>query len=192
MTQTITLRRAAKIRNRLQSRLAELERAVQSASTAVNIYDPDLLEQLHGAVERHQSSVAQYEMVSNVTESLRVKIGQANHAAGITDLLTRQAALAGRLAVYRRVMAMPVMPTDAQIQARIDAARTTTRDSYGSSDIAAYSPVTAETAESARQLSHTLQFKFDAIQDSLESLNANTTIELDDVELAVLQSEQMI
>ena len=192
MTQTITLRRAAKIRNRLQGRLHELERQVESSIAQVNIHDPDVLTQLHAAVEKHRAAVALYDVVSNTAENIRLKIGQANHKAGITDILTRQAAVQGRLAVYRRISTLSVMPSDEQIQARIDAARVAQPNSYSASDTAAYSAATPEVVESARQLIHSLQSTADALQDSLESLNAQTTIELEDVELAILQSEGLI
>ena len=195
MTQLLTLRRAAKLRNRLQQKVDELASKVGNTSCVFNVADPDQLEQLSAKSEEYLSTLARYDAVSAVLVAVRTKLGQAN-INEVNGLLAEQAALRGRLVTLTPVAsALTSTPTEEQFLARIQSERDRMKvvtDGYHRPPVIEISLLSKEVIESAKSTCQTILARIDEIQDRLDAHNTSTKIELSDTDVSVLKFEKLI
>ena len=194
MSSTITLRRAAKIRNRLTQHLAELRMKIRRENTiTLNVYDTDVIDQVMGQTDLFGDLMARFMAVSKVLFGLRARIDVVNAECGINGLLAEQNQLKGQLAVINILaQANEVMPSHDDIKARLVGLKErNVKATYGA-DTMTFSCIPQETVNAAKIDAQHCQSRLDAIQDQLESLNANRTVELTPSDLALLQSERLI
>ena len=194
MSSTITLRRAAKIRNRLTQHLAELRMKIRRENTiTLNVYDIDVIDQVMGQTDLFGDLMARFMAVSKVLFGLRARIDVVNAECGINGLLAEQNQLKGQLAVINILaQANEVMPSHDDIKARLVGLKErNVKATYGA-DTMTFSCIPQETVNAAKIDAQHCQSRLDAIQDQLESLNANRTVELTPSDLALLQSERLI
>lgn len=192
---TVTLRRAAKIRNRLESRIQDLARELRSTTISANIYDKNIVDQLSTSENEFRNTLARYMAASAALNELRIQIAKVNAKMGVNDLLTQRSTLQGQLARISTISGLTEgRLTSEQITARV--AGLVERAKSGS----AYSHVddnihltfiSKEMIADAEKTAHDLQIKLDEIQDELESINSTQTVELSEQELTVLQSEKI-
>jgi hypothetical protein len=194
MPSTVTLRRAAKIRNRLTQHLAELRTKLRRENTiTLNIYDTDVIDQVMSQTDLFGDLMARFMAVSKVLFGLRARIDVVNAECGINGLLAERTQLMGQLAVIN-ILAQTndVMPSHEDIKARLVGAKErNTVATYGKEELT-FSCIPQETVNVAKIEAQQCQSRLDAIQDQLESLNANRTVELTPSDLALLQSERLI
>jgi hypothetical protein len=192
----ITLRRAAKLRNRAAGRLQEIQNThLNHLAVNVNIYDPDVVDQLSGKAEDFNEAFVRYIVLSGVLVRLRQAVGKVNTQEGIDDLLAEQVALLGQRAVVSRIAALTQFrPTEAQIKARLEGQAETNKAGrgYGSTDTTNLVFLTENVVEDAQNQLQTIQTRLDEIQDRLEAINASRTIELSDQTLVTLTAEKLI
>jgi len=137
--------------------------------------------------------MARFMAVSKVLFGLRARIDVVNAECGINGLLAEQNQLKGQLAVINILaQANEVMPSHDDIKARLVGLKErNVKATYGT-DTMTFSCIPQETVNAAKIEAQQCQSRLDAIQDHLETLNANRTVELTPSDLALLQSERLI
>lgn len=194
----ITLRRAAKLRNRVAARLQEIQNAnLTNLYVTVNIYDPDVADQLSGKAEDFNEAFVRYIALSGVLVRLRQAVGKVNTQEGVDDLLAEQVALLGQRAVISRIAGLTQFrPTEAQVKARLDGQAEVNkagRRGYGGDDTTInFVFLTENVVEDAKNKLQQIQTRLDEIQDRLEAINASRNIELSEQSLATLTAEKLI
>lgn len=191
----ITLRRAAKIRNRLTERLGEVRYKLASEdNVSVNIFDVNIYQQIVDRSIAFEDLLARYMAISSTLFSIRSLIDAANAESGIHPLLAEQAQLQGQLSLLKRIAdTTETVPSVDSVDARVSGARQrNVAATRIHSDELSFSCVTSAIRTSVINIMQTIQERLDVIQEQLESLNANRTIEITQGELALLQSERLI
>lgn len=201
MPTKITLRRAAKLRNRMMERLREITtNDLRRIMVNVNIYDPDIISQVDNETQAWNTAFARFTALSAALSEVRDLIGKVNATNGVDTLLTSQVALLGQRSVLAEIASnVNVRPTNEQITARIEGTINLVQNGgasrgrgYGvSEDTHVIYTITQEMRDAA---SHELQLvsrQLDMIQDRLESINSNSHIELNDEILATIVNEKL-
>jgi hypothetical protein len=180
----ITLRRAAKIRNRVSAKLQEInDRQLTRLDKEVNIYDPDVINQLHDEADHFNEAFARYMALSVALMEIRKSIGQINAAEGVDALLTEQAALLGQRAVVLRIVSHAnIRPTVEQITARqtgqVDINKSGGARAFGNIATMSIPFLTEEMISGAHTILQNIQVRLDDIQERLETINSSKYIEL--------------
>jgi hypothetical protein len=192
----ITLRRAAKIRNRLEGKMNELRNSFSHPAININVVDPDAAQQVETFSKTLDGVFARFLATSNALSELRTLIGKSNADNGINELVARQSALKGRLSTIAGINEGFVKPTGEQIDARIASARTMLSSDrasrYGGNDNSMFYALSADMIETVNKMKVELQTEIDDIQEKLEYSNSNTLVELPDTVISVLKVEQII
>ena len=192
----ITLRRAAKLRNRVATRLQEVQNQhLSHLAVSVNIYDPDVVDQLSGKAEDFNEAFVRYIALSGVLVRLRQAVSAVNTAEGIDDLLAEQVALLGQRAVVSRIAALQhFRPSAEQIKARLEGQVDMNKNGrgYGASTNIDLVFVTEEVVLDAQNKLQQIQARLDEIQDRLEAINSTRHIELSEQSLAALTAEKLV
>jgi hypothetical protein len=192
----ITLRRAAKLRNRVATRLQEIQNMyLNNLAVSVNIYDPDVVDQLSGKAEDFNEAFVRYTALSAVLVRLRQAVGKVNTQEGIDDLLAEQVALLGQRAVIGRIAALTQFrPTEAQIKARLEGQAETNKAGrgYGSADTANFVFLTENVVQDVQNQLQQIQSRLDEIQDRLEAINVSRHVELSEQSITALTAEKLI
>lgn len=193
MSQTVTLRRAAILRNRLFTRLSELKNELRYTQITVNVFDQDVSNQIKEKSRQFDETLARFTAVSNVLMGLRSRIADENVKAGIDILLTEQAALNGVLSTILPVSQLKdAVLNDTQISSRLTGAAERAKSSDYANDQISFVFVTDQQVQSAVVTAQNIRSRLDDIQDQLEAINASHKIELTDIDLSVLQNEHLI
>lgn len=199
MSKKITLRRAAKLRNRMMERIRDIATTdLKNCTVNVNVYDPDVITQVDMETQKLNTSFGRFRMLSAALSEVRGQIGKANAANNVDTLLTTQVALLGQRAVLSDIANnVNLRPTDEQITARIagyvSQAKTgvSRRGGYGNDDVQNISTLTTSMRDDAVNQLHLVNRELDLIQDQLELINANTQIELSDQVLTTITAEKL-
>ena len=192
----LTLRRAAKLRNRVANRLQEIQNQhLNHLAVSVNIYDPDVVDQLSAKAEDFNEAFVRYTALSGVLVRLRQSVGAVNTAEGIDDLLAEQVALLGQRAVVSRIAGLQhYRPTPEQVQARLEGQVDMNKNGrgYGAGTNIDLVFVTENVVLDAQNRLQQIQARLDEIQDRLEAINSTRHIELNEQSLATLMAEKLI
>lgn len=189
----MTLRRAAKIRNRLTERLAELSSMLVNTHSTVNIYDLNISTKLSTDADVYAETLARFYAVSQTLFAIRSRIEDSNTSNGVNRLLTERVALLGQLRLIKRIASTTEVRLDnALIKARVDGAIERAKVAQYSNDTIAFNFITTSMVESAKQQTVEIQARLDIIQDELENINSNQKISMTDAEMSVLTQERII
>lgn len=196
MSSTITLRRAAKIRNRLTQHLAELRTKLRrEMSVTVNVYDApsDVIKQISNAENEFSGAVTRFMAVSQVLYGLRSRIDVVNAESGINKLLAEQAQLKGQLSMESSIeQHAEVVPSRDTIISRLSGAKERNAVSSYGNEVISISCVSPDVVKLVQTSIQQHQSRLDVIQDQLESLNSSHFVELTSSDLALLQSERLV
>lgn len=196
MKDTITLRRAAKIRNRLTERLLQLSVDLNRTSAMINIYnaDTEAVDSLHGAAEDYNAAFVRFLAVSRSLLTIRTQIDAANAEAGVNALLAERVARLGTLRIVKNLKDMKELrPSAATISGRITGQRERQKVASGYSQEEIEFPfVTEEMRTAASEHVGVLQSRLDVIQDELETINATIKITLSESDISVIDSEGLV
>jgi hypothetical protein len=192
----LTLRRSAKLRNRVADRIQEIQAThLQKLTASINVFDPDVSEQLTKHAENFNTAYARYTALSGVLVGIRQAINAANATYGVHDLLAEQAALLGRRRVLTNIAGLgSFRPTDEQIHARLDGQITMNKAGRGygaDTQISFVYLPELVVIEAGGELCIT-QARLDEIQDKLEAINSSRHIELSDQMVVTLTAEMLI
>jgi hypothetical protein len=193
MSNSITLRRAAKIRNRLTERLSVIANELRHTAVNVNIYDVDIPGDLSGKAEDYNENLARFLAVSRVLFSVRSKIDNVNAARGVNALLAEQVALLGQLRTMKTIADIPeARVDDATIAARVNGQLERAKVAQYAQETIVLTFVTDAMVESAKEQVQEIQARLDVIQESLESINSTQKIDISDADAAVLVQERLV
>lgn len=193
MSEKITLRRAAKLRNRLTERLAELSGKLRNHSVAVNVYQPNIHDTLVGYAEDYNEVFSRFTAVSRVLVNIRKAVDARNAALGVNDRLAESVALLGQIRVVKQIAAIEVARfSKDELTARINGHLERLKVSEYAQDSLPLTFISEEMVESAKSQVRDIQARLDIIQEELETINSGQKVELNDVDLAVLQQERLI
>jgi len=192
---TITVRRASKIRNKIEARLTEIRNELQVGTTVtVHVTDLNLAETINKASIEFSQLFARYSALSNAAYELRAIIGASNEASGVNTTLTRLSALNSQRDVVRRILSS-VRPTLSieQAQARLELAReqVATGKGYAPQEVQ-FDVTSQETINSLKSLEAALSRDIDATHDALERLNSSAEVELSEANVALLTAEGIL
>jgi hypothetical protein len=194
MSTTVTLRRAAKIRNRLTQHLAELRSKLHNAdSIVINIYDGKIGEKISEQTDKYNELMTRFMTTSQVLFGLRNRIDIVNAECGINSLLAEQNQLKGQLAIVNRVaQSTAVTPNLDDLVSRIEGTKSRNAASTYVRDEVSVPCISHQMVAAAKIVAQQTQVRLDEIQDQIESLNANRTVEVTPSDLALMQSERLI
>lgn len=190
----ISLRRAAKIRNRVNAKIQELERELRDSLTIrVNIHDTDILEQIQKGTSDSEELIARLTSLSTVLANLRTLIGRANAEEGVDELLTQLAADAKKLEMFRILNYAIPRASDAQITSRVagevERLKVVTQ-STGTTMM--FDVVPEKTLYRIKETCRDLQSNIDALQDKVEAINSTTKIDVSSADESLLVAEKII
>lgn len=188
----ISLRKATKLRNKVQERVNELYRDLSFTSIPVNVFDPDPLKIVRGAQEDFVRTYALYTSRVGILFELRELIGVANATSGISDNLTKIAASTAQSNVIKRVLRGTERLSDDQITARVSGAQEKQKgNSYASEEI------TFEFLDEATLIelkNHEIEIRrrIEELIDQNEQLNNTVTITISDTTVTWLKSDGIL
>lgn len=192
----ITLRRAAKLRNKVEERLAVIRQELtQGTTVSVFITETDIAGIIAKASTEFSQLYARHSALSALAYELRSRIGITNATSGVNAGLTRIAALNSQRDLVRKLIAV-VKPTLSleQAQARLELAReqSKTADRYSRTNEIVLDVMPQETINSLKALEVSLSRDLDATHDAVEKLNSSVEIELTEADQALLSAEGLI
>lgn len=191
----ISLRRAAKLRSRMENRLRELESELTSNTIlTVNVYDPDVATQFGQQQETFLGLYARYVALSRAVSSFRGLISQTNARVQVDTMLAMNAQVNRHLQILRKLVNVAPRPSDDQIRARLDGAKIeaaagTSR--YGSGEVS-YTLLTKDVLDQLDAEAKGLVALSNGTSDSLEAANSTTMLGLTDDIQAILDSEGLL
>jgi hypothetical protein len=212
----MTLRKAAKVRSKIEERIAELTEELNQTHVTVNLNDNTSISDVIGAARAEYTR--KYTLLSvllDVQVQIRNQIATANVNAGVSQRLASIAALESRLKVFSpkedvlsyadsgrrrpRRKRRNVVSNDAltmeQIVARYQAAKAklqNSENSYNIQETQTFSFVSPEMAESFNEEVASLKRVIEDLHEQNEAANASTKISLTDATMAILQQHDLI
>jgi hypothetical protein len=190
----ITVRRASKIRNKIEARLAEIRNDLFAGITvSVFVTETDIAGILSKASQEFSQLFARYSALSNTAYELRARIGNSNAVSGVNTALTRLSALNSQRDLVRRILASarPTISTE-QAQARLELLREQVANGKGYTNDIQLNVNSQETLNSLKSLEAALSRDVDATHDALERLNSSAEVELSDADVALLTAEGIL
>ena len=190
----ITVRRASKIRNKLEARLAEIRNELLAGTTvSVFVTETDIAGILSKASLEFSQLFARYSALSNTAYELRARIGVSNATSGVNTALNALSALNSQRDVVRRVLstARPTISLE-QVQARLELFREQLALGNGHATNISLDVTSEETLNSLKSLEAALSRDIDATHDALERLNSSAEVELSDAYVALLTAEGIL
>lgn len=189
----ITLRRAAKLRNKVDGRITELRRELRNTHIYLNVHDPRPTKVISDARDRYLAVLARANALTDVLGHLRMEIGRVNSREGINALLTEMATIDQKLALAEDVAGATPSLSESQILARVEAERKMSENGnvHRGPDMTVY-VLNAEVIRSAKETVANLTRRKESIQDAIEKVNAENDVQLSDEVFDVLKAEHLI
>jgi hypothetical protein len=185
----ITLRKANKLRNKLQAKNQELRTELSETQTGntVTIFDPDVVAQVQARENEFKSIIARFSSTSILLAYLKSVIAEKNVASGVSEKLSILDGLTNRLVIWRQLSDVEARPTDEQIVSRLEglkAAAMVNANRYGDNNTFNVSFLSKETVTACQNEVTRVEREIAALNDTIEELNASTLIDLDDASVA--------
>lgn len=190
----ITVRRASKIRNKIEARLAEIRSELLAGTTiSVFVTETDIQSIINKASAEFGQLFARYGALGATLYELRARIGSVNAASGVNTALTRLSSLNSQRDLVRRLLATarPTISTE-QAQARLELLREQLVNGKSYSNEVAFDVTSQDTINSLKSLEAALSRDVDATHDALERLNSSAEVELSDADVALLTAEGIL
>jgi len=216
MAETVTLRKAAKIRSKMATKMAEIQQEFRSfATTRVSIFSP--LPNIHAELNKNESEAlatfARLKALGAAYAELRGVVSATNQEAGVSDLLASANYFEAMLALVRQQKAVTksarrsrrptyldpeVLPNDearpdeqtinARILGQIERAKVA---SAVLEEMMVFSTYTQSSLDEFERFEKEVENKISAIHDKMEEINNTATLVLNDDVLAVLKAENI-
>ena len=191
----ITLRRASKIRNKVEAQLKEIRAELQKSTTVeVNVTDTNVAELISAATTKFGQQFARYSALSNVYYELRTSVGVQNSSGGVNETLARIAAYNSQRDVIRQLVdrIAPALSVE-QVNARLALAKEqlTNGRGYGREDVD-FPVLPQETIDGLKAEDKRISLEIDTLHDGLERLNSTVVIDLSDAAEAILSAERLL
>jgi hypothetical protein len=191
----ITLRRANKLRVKIELRIHELRRDLGNFNVAVSLFSPDPTAKLTERQEKISLLLGRFVAVNTALGELREQIARINVLSGVSGLLTQKATMERFRDVYRQLSGAEPTPSQEEILTLLDARKKNFQNStaaYLSHEDVVFSVIRKDVIESATSAFEQLVADIASNEDKVEQLNATSRITLPPATEAILQSEKLI
>lgn len=191
----ITLRKAAKLRNKISSRLQELQQQIsQTSNDEISSFDPDIISQLNKSENEHRAIFTKWVGLSDIYTKLRSALSVANSSTNISNLLSQLNGLESLLRVVRGIVTSQHRLSDDQITARAEAAKArniVAANVYGR-DTERFNFISESYINDMKTLDISIQHDITNCHDQMEEINSTNYIELDDSTVSILTTEGLL
>ncbi len=187
----ITLRKATKLRSKLENRLKELRQLLKAPAIQVSPLDESLQTQITEAREEWKRNFARQGVVKGVLTSLRNKIAAKNSDSYISVRITELASVKTQRDLLSEILRNKATPSDDTLAAQIATARTQQEVNGYCHDLSV-SILSADDLAVVKKLDRELEKAAEATHEAVEGMNANLTITLSDEEVAFLTAEEIL
>ena len=179
---------------------AEIKKAISGVKVEMNVsvdeFTPDFKSVITTAQESLVKAVRRKRELIESLYEIRGKVGAANAASGINEVLTHVELIDAELAVVTPLANGTLGKEFAEIEARIEKAKTSQTDSlrasmYGINKVET-SVVTPAVVEDSKGLIKALKREKQEFQDKLLQINVNTLITLSVTSVSLLQEEGIL
>lgn len=178
-----TLVQAAKLRNRVQARLSELQKLIRTGLRVHVVVNDTLstsIEVVNAAQEKVWGDITEFTVLSNACYNIRLRLSLANTEVGITDLLTRLNQLKVQQSTFRALADIDryQLTTD-DLTSRVEGQRANNASSHYGKDVLEVPTLSLENVNHLRNALYAINTELDSIQSELDRLNATKQIDLD-------------
>ena len=192
----ITLRKAGKVRNKVQQKLQTLSMQLNQLGVSVNVY-ADLEAsrmKLNKANAEFTETLASYTALSDVVVQIRSAIATANENAGVNLLLANQAALTGKKSIFSRIARETAVAPSLEEMTSLITGQVNLNSGNGRypEKELGFNILTQEQIDAAEAEVVTLNKALDAIVDELEERNVSVSLTLDDALVSVLTAHNIV
>jgi hypothetical protein len=180
---------------------AEIKKAISGVKVETNVsvdeFTPDYKSVITTAQESLVKAVRSKQLLIGSLYEIRGKVGAANAASGINEVLTQVELIDAQLAVVTPLANGTLGKELAEIEARLEKAKASPQvDSlrasmYGTNKVET-SVVTTAVVEDSKDLIKALKREKQSLQDKLLQLNVNTLITLSEETTGVLEEEGIL
>lgn len=191
----ITLRRANKLRVKVEARVQEIRREFGNTNISINLFSSNA----SGKVTERQNKIAvaigRFVALNTVLGELREQIAQKNVQSGVSAILAQKATMERLRDMYRQLSGTEPAPNQDEMSSLIEARKKNFENSaagYGSHDEVQFSVLQKDVIDSATDVYEQLVADISSAEDKIEQLNATSRITLAPTSDAVLQSEKLI
>jgi hypothetical protein len=188
----ITLRRANKLRVKLEARLNEVTNLLGNPTLNVSIHAENISQKVEGVREAYLKTLARHGSLNNVLTTLRKDIAKANVEFGVSDMLTQTAGLQRERRVLRNVEGASFAPSAAEIQSEVDTEKRNSSVGYGRNNTVMFGVMTEAIVTEAAKRLREIDLELAALEDMREGLNAKSRIELDSQSESILKAESLL
>lgn len=182
---------------------AEIKRAISAivleTQISVNEFTPSISDKFNEARQKLEDDRTRKAGLVESLYEIRRKVGVANASSGINELLNAVELIDARAAIENNVVLASPMLDRAEINARVEKAKTATVDNTISIRPSLYRDANIVSGilqkidiDVSKLLVKSLKREKQAIQDELLQLNVNTLIELSATTVDVLKEEGII
>lgn len=191
----VSLRKAAKIRSRVASKLQEItQRLYRQQMFVTSVYDTDVLKQLNDREGEFITEFARYRAISSEYSNLRGIIALANSDSGVSSLLAELNGLEAVLGtIHGLVVNLVPRMTPENIQARLAGAQE--RAKVAASMVGEnvnFDYLTEQNLEAFKKLERELQAQISNLHDKMEEINISFSVELSDGMVSLFTMEDIL
>ena len=187
----ISLRKAAKLRSKVEARLNEVRGALRAPYISFNPLDTSYEAQVKAVRDEWDRNFARSINLQSLVVALRNKIAAKNSDSYISVKITELAALKAQRAMLKTLIATPPAVSGESLQAQIDSAKKQMEQSGYANEITLYA-LTAEDIATLKKMERAAEKHAEKLHEEVESSNARLTIVLSDDEVAFLTSEDLL
>lgn len=179
---------------------AEIKKAISGVKVETNVSVDEFTQDFKAVITTAQESlvkaVRSKQLLIGSLYEIRVKVGAANAASGINEVLTQVELIDAQLAVVTPLANGTLGKEFSEIEARLEKAKASPQDSlrasmYGINKVET-SVVTTTVVEDSKSLIKALKREKQSLQDKLLQLNVNTLITLSEETTGVLEEEGIL
>ena len=186
----LSLRKASALQNTIQDHIKAI-----GVNTTIQLNEfQDVQESITKAQTELSKNDGRRMALQSVLFKIRSAVGRANVESGVADLLTQAAYVDKRLAHLKGFTETKVMEDITVLRGKVGKLKESNgeRRIYGYNDTIETSILSAEMIETYKVQSRELKKEKQTINDKVLELNVRTEITLEDSDVALLQSEQLI
>lgn len=189
----VTLRKAAKIRSKIENKLKDIHAQISYPVVDINVYDPDPVEQFREAKRDFYRKYTEYTTLSNALVELRTLIANANANVGINTDLTKLAGLNARLSLVKKYKNENNGLTEDQLKARVNGLRERlSLSEYATHEVISVSFFDFDTQQEFVSEEYSLQNEVEHIVEEIERKNNTHYVVLNDDLVSVLNNFNLL
>lgn len=193
----LTLRAARKLETKITKHLEETPVNV-GAKVRVNSSADEVVKTLDSAQAKAKEEIADRVKLVEVKYSIRQKIADANHSAGINALITEKVQCEQKVNQIKAIVGTPARLSKDEIADTLKLGQTKlangSQGRYGedASVSTTLSVFTQEELDAYKKDRVTSAKRIEAIEDQLTELNASTKVEVEDESVKLLQKYDLV